>query len=55
MKQTIFGIILGLLLVLTVSVGFEIQEKYEIMNSSEYVAPTEFTVDIDGIKYRKNL
>jgi hypothetical protein len=55
MKQTIFGIILGLLLVLTVSVGFEIHEKYEIVTASDYVAPTEFTVDIDGIKYRKNI
>lgn len=55
MKQIIFGIVLGLLLVLTVSVGFEIQEKYEIVNASDYVAPTEFTVDIDGIKYRKNI
>ena len=55
MKQTIFGIILGVLLVLTVSVGFEIQEKYEIRTASDYVAPTEFTVDINGIKYRKNL
>ncbi len=53
MKQTIFGIILGLLLVLTISVGFEIQEKYETMNANDYTIPTEFTVDIDGIKYRK--
>ena len=55
MKQTVFGIILGLLLVLTVSVGFEIQEKYETQRASDYVASTEFTVDIDGIKYRKTL
>ncbi len=53
MKQTIFGIILGVLLVLTASVGFEIQEKYEIMSASDYVAPTAFTTDIDGIQYRK--
>lgn len=55
MKQTIFGIILGVLLVLTVSVGFEIQEKYVTMNGNNYIASTEFTVDIDGIKYRKNI
>jgi len=55
MKQTIFGIILGLLLVLTVSVGFEIHEKYQMVTVSDYIAPTEFTFDIDGIKYGKNI
>jgi hypothetical protein len=55
MKQTIFGIILGVLLVLTVSVGFEIHEKNEIATASDYVAPTEFMYDIDGIRYRKNI
>lgn len=53
MQQTIFGMLLGVLLVLTVYVGFEIEEKYSVMNSSDYVAPTEFITDIDGIKYRK--
>ena len=53
MKQTIFGIILGLLLVLTVSVGFEIEEKHARMSANNYIAPTEFIFDIDGIKYRK--
>jgi len=53
MQQTIFGIILGVLLVLTTSVGFEIHEKYEKVNGSDYVASTAFTVDIDGIRYSK--
>ena len=53
MKQTIFGIILGLLLVLTVSVGFEIKKKYEMLSGSN--SSTEFTVDEDGVKYRKNI
>ena len=55
MKQTIFGIILGLLLVLSVSVGFEVQEKYEIKTASDYVASTEFSYDIDGIRYGKGI
>jgi len=53
MKQTIFGIILGLLLVLTLLVGFEIYERYKIQRANDYVVPTEFTVDIDGIKYSR--
>ena len=53
MKQTIFGIILGVLLVLSLFVGIEIYEKYQVVNSSDYVASTAFTVDIDGIRYRK--
>ena len=55
MKQTIFGIILGVLLVVAVSVGFEIYEKYEIQTANTYVAPTQFSVDVDGIKYRKSI
>ena len=55
MKDTIFGVIIGLLLMLSVAVGFEIQGKYETVNTSGYVMPTEFNVDIDGIKYRKNM
>ncbi|CAA6808736.1 MAG: Unknown protein [uncultured Sulfurovum sp.] len=55
MKQTIFGIILGVLLVVTVSVGFELHGKYEIQTANDYVAPTEFTVDVDGIKYRQKV
>jgi len=53
MQQTIFGIILGVLLVLTMSVGFEIHEKYEQVNGNDYRASTSFTVDIDGIRYSK--
>jgi len=52
MKQTIFGIILGVLLVLTVFIGFGVLEKYESLNASDYAKPTSFKVDIDGIKYR---
>lgn len=54
MKETIFGIILGVLLVLSVFVGIEIQEKYQEINEHSYVIPTEFTVDLDGIKYKSN-
>jgi len=53
MKETIFGIILGLLLVLTVSVGVEIHERYEAQTASDYASPIEFTVDIDGIRYSR--
>ena len=53
MKQIIFGIILGLLLVITVVVGVEIYERYTTQTASDYVAPTEFTADIDGIKYSR--
>lgn len=53
MKQTIFGITLGLLLVLTVFVGIEMKEKYGKISASDYVTPTEFIVDIDGVKYKK--
>jgi len=55
MKQTIFGIILGLLLVITAIVGVEVYERYTTQTASDYVAPTEFTADIDGIKYNKKL
>jgi hypothetical protein len=56
MKQTIFGMILGVLSVLIVFVGVEIYERYATQTASGYVAPTEFTTDIDGIQYRsKNL
>ena len=55
MKQTIFGIILGLLFVLIVSVGVEIHERYATQTASDYVAPTDFIADIDGIKYSKNI
>ncbi|CAA6821577.1 MAG: Unknown protein [uncultured Sulfurovum sp.] len=53
MKRIIFGMILGVLLVLTVFVGVEMNEKYERISSKEYVAPTEISVDIDGIKYHQ--
>jgi len=53
MKQTIFGIILGLLLVIAVVVGVEVYGKYTTQTASDYVAPTDFTADIDGIQYRK--
>jgi len=53
MKQTIFGMILGLLLILVVYVGFEVKEKYDVVTASDYEMSTEFTVDIDGIKYRQ--
>jgi uncharacterized protein YxeA len=52
MKQTIFGIILGLLLVLGVTVSFGIWDKYQIMNAVDYVQSTSFDVDVDGVKYR---
>jgi uncharacterized protein YxeA len=51
MKQTIFGIILGILLVLTVYVGFKMYEKYAFMNSENYIKSTSSYSDIDGIRY----
>ena len=55
MKQTIFGIFLGLLLVLSVYVGVEMYEKYSFMNSDDFVKPTTNRIDIDGIKYYKSI
>jgi len=53
MKQIIFGIILGLLLVIAVVVGVEVYGKYTTQTASDYVAPADFSADIDGIQYRK--
>jgi len=52
MKQTIFGMILGVLVVLVVYVGLEMKERYQVVTASEYQVSTAFTVDIDGIRYR---
>jgi len=55
MKQTVFGIILGVLLVLVVNVVFEIYSNYKYVKSHEVSNTIAYHVDIDGIKYRKNI
>ena len=55
MKQTIFGIILGVLLVLAVNVIFEIYSNYEYLKSNKETNTISYHVDIDGIRYRKNI
>ena len=55
MKQTIFGIILGVLLVLVVNVIFEIYNNYKYLKSNQKSDTIAYHVDIDGIKYRKNI
>ena len=50
MKKIVLGILLAAILLYVV---FEMSSKYETVTADDYVAPTDFTVDIDGIKYKK--